>query len=83
MDFLEGLNTPDIKLFGLNTVFQLLFFVILVGYVFYAFLLTLRVRILADTVSVRYSKIVRAVTIIHLAIALVGGFLALILILLA
>ncbi|MCA9374851.1 hypothetical protein KC622_00810 [Candidatus Dojkabacteria bacterium] len=83
MDFLEGINTPDIKLFGLNTVFQLLFFVVLVGYVFYAFLLTLRVRILADTVSVKYSKIVKSVTIVHIVVALVGGFLALILILLA
>lgn len=84
MDYLDGINTiQSTGSLGFNIIFQLLFFVIIVGYVFYAFLLLLRVRILADTVKTRFNKRATALTFAHLVIALVGSFLALILVLLA
>ena len=56
MEFIDGINTPEFDFLGINLVFKLLFFVILVGYVFYAFLMLLRVRILGDTVATQYHK---------------------------
>lgn len=68
---------------GLNFVFKVLFFVILVGYVLYAFLLLLRVRILADTVKTPQNKLIHLIASGHLALSLIGSFLAMILVLLA
>ena len=83
MNLLDGLITPQIDLFGFNIVFKLLFFIIIVGYIFYAFLLLLRVRILSDTVSTKNNKFVQLLVFAHLIVALLGGFLAMIVILLA
>jgi hypothetical protein len=51
--------------------------VLLIGYVFYAIMLLLRVRILMDTVRTRFNSVVRSLTVLHLFIALVGGFVVL------
>ncbi|MCA9376989.1 hypothetical protein H6763_03055 [Candidatus Nomurabacteria bacterium] len=85
MNFLDGLSgpTPSVSFLGINFVFKLLFFVLLVGYILYSFLLLLRVRILADTIKTPHSGKVMFATTIHLLISLIGGFLAMILILLA
>lgn len=68
---------------GINFAFKLLFFVVIVFYVLYAFLLTLRVRILADTVDTKFNYLAKTLTYIHLIVVLVGSFLALIVLLLA
>ena len=83
MDFMSGLETPGIEFLGLNFVFKLLFFIIVVGYALYSFLLLLRVRILSDTVDTPNNKMVQFVALAHLGLSLVGGFLAMILVLLA
>lgn len=83
MDFLNGLESPSADFLGLNFVFKLLFFVILIGYVFYSFLLVIRVRILADTVETPHGKKMQLVAVGHMVLSIVGGFLALLLILLA
>ncbi len=83
MDFLSGLDTPGIEFLGFNFIFKLLFFVIIVGYALYSFLLLLRVRILSDTVDTPHNKMVQILAFAHLALSLVGGFLAMILVLLA
>lgn len=86
MEFLDGLNTPTFA-FGdfdaIGIIFKLLLFVILAMYVLYAFLLTLRVRILSDTVEVGPNKFVQLGIYIHMIVALVGSFLAFIITLLA
>lgn len=67
----------------LNLTFKLLFFVVIVFYIFYAFLLTLRVRILADTLTLPNNKFAQTISYIHLVVVLIGSFLALALLLLA
>lgn len=67
----------------LNLAFKLLFFVVIVFYIFYAFLLTLRVRILADTLRLPNGRLAQTVTYVHLIVVLIGSFLALVLLLLA
>lgn len=62
---------------------KLLFFVILLFYVLYSFLIVLRVRILADTVETPHNKFIILVTWVNLLISIIGGFLAMILILTA
>lgn len=83
MNLTNGLTTPAMGFLGLNFVFKLLFFVILVGYALYAFLLLLRVRILSDTVETPQNKLIQLIASAHLALSLIGGFLAMILVLLA
>lgn len=74
---------PDLSFVNFTWIFKVLFFVIIFGYIFFAFLLTFRVRILADTVNTPFNKVVRAYSVIHLVIALIGGILVLAIILLA
>lgn len=67
----------------INLSFKLLFFVVVIFYVFYAFLLTLRVRILSDTLNLPNNRLASSLTYFHLIIVLVGSFLALVVLLLA
>jgi hypothetical protein len=83
MEFLDGLVTPDVQFFGLNLIFKLLFFVIIVGAILYSFLLMIRVRILSDTIQAPLNRLALSLTYIQLLVSLIGGFLALIVILLA
>ena len=84
MDFLEGLGGSTIDTsFGIALIFKILYFVILTGYVLYAFLLTLRIRILSDTVQVGPNKVVLTAVYIHLGVAIIGSFLAFLIALLA
>jgi hypothetical protein len=82
-DILGGSTQPPAPGVGINFIFKLLFFVVIVFYILYAFLLALRVRILADTVDTKFNYIAKAVTYIHLIVVLIGSFLALIVLLLA
>lgn len=84
-DFLTGVGlATDLNLtVGVGFAFKLLVFVVLTMYVFYAFLLTLRVRILADTVEVGPNKFVQFAIYLHMIIAMVGSFIAFIISLLA
>lgn len=83
MDLLEGLTGGTGQIDFINFAFKLLFFTVIVGYVFYAFLLTIRVRILADTVTTKNTKFAVWLTYVHMIAALIGSFLALVLLLLA
>jgi len=74
---------PNIDFLDLAWVVKVLFFILIFGYIFFAFLLTFRVRILADTVNTSFNKVVRAVSVLHLIVALIGGILALAIILMA
>ncbi|KKR06444.1 MAG: hypothetical protein UT34_C0001G0485 [candidate division WS6 bacterium GW2011_GWF2_39_15] len=81
MDFLDGINTINWPIAGTEGVFKLLFLVIIFGYVIYSFLLTLRVRILNDTVKTSSNKTMLLLSYIHLLLAVVGGLFSVILIL--
>jgi len=74
---------PNIDFLNLAWILKVLFFVLIFGYIFFAFLLTFRVRILADTVHTSFNKVVRVASVLHLIIALIGGILALAIILMA
>ena len=82
MDILNNLNTLNLTFWGAAGIFKALFLVVIFGYVIYVVLLTLRVRILADTVKTPSNKAARILAYIHLLIAIVGSFFAVILILL-
>ena len=74
---------PNIDFLNLAWILKVLFFVLIFGYIFFAFLLTFRVRILVDTVHTSFNKVVRVASVLHLIIALIGGILALAIILMA
>jgi TRAP-type C4-dicarboxylate transport system permease small subunit len=82
MDILNNINTMQITFWGASGILKALFLVVIFGYVIYTILLTLRVRILADTVKTPSNKIARILAYLHLLIAVVGSFFAVILILL-
>ncbi len=67
----------------LGFVLKLLGAVILLGYFVYAILLSLRVRILADTVRTPFNGTMRFLSALHVILALIGGVVALLLILVA
>ena len=84
MEFLDGISGPQFDAsLGVPLVFQILYFVLLTGYVLYAFLLTLRIRILAETVQVGPNKLVTTLVYGHLIVSIIGSFLAFIIALLA
>lgn len=82
IDILNTIGTGDIEIVGPAFIFKLLFVLLFAGYLGYAFMLTLRIRILQDTVKTGGSNIVRIVTYIHLLVALLGSLLGVILVLL-
>jgi hypothetical protein len=81
MDFLGGINTINITIQSTGGVFKLLFFVVIIGYVIYTLLMTVRVRILDDTVKTGSSKRILLLSYLHLILAVVGSLLCVILIL--
>ena len=83
MDFINGITSPSLGDFGIGIIFKVLFFVIFIGYVFYSLFLTLRVRILAETVATPVNAKVLFLTYLHMVVVLIGGILALMLILIA
>lgn len=82
MDFIEGIKTIEFSGGSISGIFKLLFLVIIVGYILYVCILTLRVRILADTVQTPSNSTAKAISYIHLLISIVGSALAVLLILL-
>ena len=82
MDVLNNLNTIQLTFLGAAGILKALFLVVIFGYVIYAILLTLRIRILADTVKTPSNKTARVLAYLHLLVAVIGGFFAVILILL-
>lgn len=83
MDYVNQLNQTGVEVLNLNFAFSCLFFVLIFGYVLYAFLLAVRVRILSETIRTPYNNLAVTLSYVHMLIALVGGFLALLVILLA
>lgn len=81
MDFLNGINTIEFGLGGVASILKLLFLVLAFGYMIYVFLLTLRVRILADTVTTPSNGYAKTGAYVHLLLAIVGCALSVILIL--
>lgn len=82
MDFINGINTIEFGVGSLNGIIKLLFLVLAFGYIVYVFLLTLRVRILSETVKTPSNSTAKLISYIHLFLAVVGSLLAVILILL-
>lgn len=82
MNFLDGISTVEFGAGSVAGIIKLLFLVITFGYIVYVFLLTLRVRILADTVKTPSNATAKLISYIHLFIGVVGSLLAVILILL-
>lgn len=81
MDFLEGISTIDFGIGSVTGIIKLLFLVVIFGYLVYVFLLTMRVRILADTIKTPSNLTAKLISYIHLFVAVVGSLLAVILIL--
>ncbi|MBI2356718.1 hypothetical protein HYV12_01565 [Candidatus Dojkabacteria bacterium] len=81
MDFLEGINTINFTFQSTGGIFKLLFLVVIFGYVIYSLLLTIRVRILNDTVKSSSNKKVLFASYLHLLVAVVGSLFCVILIL--
>lgn len=81
-DFIVGLNSPDVSFLSSDGILKLLFIVLIAGYILYSFLMTLRVRVLSDSVNTPSNNFTKMVTYSHLLISLIGGLFALILILL-
>lgn len=82
MDVLDAIGPSEISIVGVGFVFKLLFILIFTGYLSYAFMLTLRIRILNDTVKTDTNGFVRMLTYIHLLVALIGSLFGIILVLL-
>lgn len=81
MDFLDGINTISIGVQSMPSIFKLLFLVVIFGYVIYSLLLTVRVRILNDTVKSSGNSGTLVLSYIHLLVSIVGGLFSVILIL--
>jgi hypothetical protein len=84
MDFsiLDGIGLGSGPEIGLAFLVKLLLLAVLVGYLVYSFLLTLRIRILDETIQTQRNSFVRLISFVHLFFALIGSFFAVILILL-
>lgn len=83
MDYVNELNQTGVEVLDINFAYKLLFFILILGYLFYAFMLTVRVRILSETVKAPYNNFAVTISYIHMIVAIIGGFLALLVILLA
>ena len=81
MDILGGINTIEFTTGSVAGILKLLFIVVAIGYLVYVFLLTLRVRILADTVNTPNNKTTKVTSYLHLIISIVVTALSVILIL--
>lgn len=82
MGLLDGILPNQFVIFKYSSIFVMLFLVLAFGYLIYIFLLTMRVRILADTVKTPNNKIAKFVSYAHLIFAVIGSGVAVILILL-
>lgn len=82
MNFLEGIGTIEFGASSVAGIIKILFLVVAIGYLIYVFLLTMRVRILADTVKTPSNGTAKLVSYAHLIFAVIGSALAVILILL-
>lgn len=81
MDILGGINTIEFGVGSVASIIKLLFLVIGFGYLIYVLLLTLRIRILADTVQTPTNGNSKLAAYIHLLVAIAGSALSVILIL--
>jgi hypothetical protein len=81
MDILGGIGTIEFGFGSVASIIKLLFLVIAFGYLMYVFLLTLRIRILADTVQTPSNGSTKIASYAHLLIAIAGSALSVILIL--
>jgi hypothetical protein len=82
LTLLEGIGLQNGSLLSLPFLVKLILLAVLVGYLVYSFLLTLRIRILDETLQTRSNSFVRMIAYAHLFFALIGTFFAVILILL-
>ena len=81
MRLLDTIGQTGIDFLSLAWIYKLLFFVLIFGIVFYSFLLTFRIRILSDTIPTTFNKFVILLSIIYLIVMIVGGLLAVMIIL--
>jgi len=82
VDLLSGIGKFDLTVTGVDWIYKALFSVIIVGYLLYVFLVSLRIRILVDSAKTNLDKYIRFSSYVHLLVALVGSFISIILILL-
>jgi|GEM_PF-3921556 len=84
MDILGEVGTNEAALsFGLGSLFKVVFTLLFILYVAYSFFLALRIRILSNTISTPWNKTLRRLAFFHLYAVIVGGGVALFLILIA
>lgn len=81
MDIDEFLNSlgagSDIISFNIASLLKVPIILVLIGNILFSLLLFLRVRILSDTFKDPQNKIVKMVTLLYMAIVLVGSLLSL------
>lgn len=77
-EFLNSLGTgSDIISFNIASLLKVPIILVLIGNILFSLLLFLRVRILADTFKDPQNKIVKMVTLLYMAIVLLGSLLSL------
>ena len=77
-DFLNNLGgSSSILSFDILSLLKLPIILVLIGNILFSLLLFLRVRILADTFKTPQNKIVKIVTLLYIAIVLLGSLLSL------
>lgn len=77
-EFLNSLGTgSDIISFNIASLLKVPIILVLIGNILFSLLLFLRVRILADTFKDPQNKIVKTVTLLYMAIVLLGSLLSL------
>lgn len=82
LTILEGIGLHTGSVPGFAFLLKLMLLSVLVGYLVYSFLLTLRIRILDETVQTQGNGTIRMLSYLHVFFALIGSFFAVILILL-
>ena len=82
MDILNEIGGQGLSILGISLIFKILFLLVFVGYLVYAFLMTLRIRILQDTVSAGSTRFIRLLSYVHLTVAVIGSLVGVILVLL-
>lgn len=82
-NILDSFPVYNLDFVSIAWVFKLLFLVLLAGIVLYTVLLSLRVRILSDTVQTPFNSYVKGMTALMMLVIIAGSVLSLAIILVA
>jgi len=61
-----------VDIFSFDLLFKIIAGILLIYYVFYCFMLILRVRILSDTVETQFNRVVKGLAVMHTLVVIVG-----------